>query len=132
MLPTDHVGNDEPCFGYAEVNKVSVKAGAGTRRMMIIQVVRNDNLFEYWRDMGKADAFKTEEFAFPGYVPLSNGHYEVLETVGRLKEAADNFRAKMDKPHRPFDPTDMKKGFEEYAVRRRDARKGRKMFSLIK
>ena len=130
-LLTRHVSNDEPCFGLAEVNQVSRRAGAGVRRVQIIQVIRNDRVYEYHRDMGSADTFKTEEFVFPGHIPLDNGHYEVLETVGRLKDAADDFRIKMDKPYRPFDPIDMVKGMEEFATKRRDAKVGRKMFSMV-
>lgn len=131
VLATDRVTDSEPCFGLAEVNRVDKVAGHGVRRVQIIQVIRNDQIWEYTRDLGRADAFKTEEFAFPGHVPLGTGRYEVIETVGRLRNAADEYRAKYDKPTpRNAEPTDLVKGFEEYATKRRDARKGRRQYAM--
>mgnify|MGYP001608709822 FL=1 len=99
--------------------------------MQIIRVIRADQKWEYLRDMGPASQYKTEEFIFPGAVPLGSGRYDVLETVGRLKGAADDFRAKYDKPTpRNAPQSDFVKGFEEFATRRRDRRVGRKRFAM--
>lgn len=126
---TNVVHGREPCFELAEVNKVLPIPGDGLRRMQVIRVVRNDQLWEYRRDMGSAKNFKAEEFIFPGAVPLGNGRFDVLETVERLQGAADDYRAKYDMPTpRSAPPTDFVKGFEEFATRRRDARKGRRTF----
>ena len=131
VLATDYVLPNEPCFGLSEVNRVTKVAGAGVRRFQIVQVIRDDQLWEYQRDMGPADSFKSEEFVIPGHVPLSNGHFDVIETVGRLQGAADEWRAKYDKPtERHGPPEDFVKSFEEYATKRRDARKGRRHFAM--
>lgn len=130
VLATDFVLDNEPCFELAEVNKVLPITGAGLRRIQVIRVVRSDQIWEHQRDMGPADSFKAELFAFPGAVPLGNGRYDVLETVGRLRGAADDYRAKYDRPTERRDPPDFVKGFEEFATRRRDARKGRRRFAM--
>lgn len=130
LLGTNAVNGSEPCFGLSEQNVVTLQAGVGVRRMQIIQVVRNDRIAEFRRDLGPASAFKTEEFAFPGAIPLGNGRWEVLETVERLEAAANEFRAKYDKPHERQEPEDFKEQFEAYASRRRDARAGRKRFAV--
>ena len=130
-LATDHVLPNEPCFGLAEINRASRKAGEGVRRVQIVEVVRNDQVYVHERDLGLAEAFKTEPFAIPGHFEVSPGRYDVLETVGRLQGAAEEFRAKYDKPHeRREAPQDFVKGFEEYATRRRDARVGRRQFAI--
>lgn len=129
-LATDFVRGDEPCFGLAEVNRVTTIPGAGVRRFQVIEVVRGDQVWTYERDMGPAKSFKTEEFVFPGHVRLGTGRYEVIETVARLQSAADEFRAKYDKPtERMHPPSDLRKEFEIFATRRRDARKGTRRFA---
>lgn len=128
---TQAINENEPCLELAEVNRVVPLAGAGLHRFQIVKVVRNDQVYEWVKDMGRASKFKTDQFIFPGAVALGNGRYDVLETVGRLRGAADEFRAKYDQPYQPREaPRDLRKGFEEFATRRRDAKKGRVRFAL--
>ena len=130
-LVTDFVLGKEPCFELGEFNKVRPIPGAGLRRVQVIRVVRADKVWDYERDMGEAKNFKTEEFMFPGHVPLGRGRYEVLEPVERLRAAADDYRAKYDKPTpRNAPPTDFVRGFEELATRQRDVRQGRRAFAV--
>ena len=128
---TNVVAGSEPCFELAEVNRVLPIAGDGLRRMQVVRVIRNDQMWEWQRDLGPARLFKTEQFAFPGAVSLGRGRYEVLETVERLQAAADEFRARYDKPaDRPFEPPNFVKLFKEDSARRHDARVGRRRFAI--
>lgn len=131
LIPaTNLIHDNEPCFGLAEVNRVTKTPGEGPRRFQVVQVVRNDEIVTCETDMGEASGFMTEEFAFPGHVVLGNGHYDVVETVGRLKGAADDYRAKYDEPTpRNAGHDDLVASFEEFATRRRDARTGRTHFA---
>ena len=129
-LQTAYVKDDESCFAYAEVNRVTLRSGAGVRRIQIIQVVRDDRLWEFRRDMGPAEMFKTEPFCFQGAVAMAGGRWDVLETVGRLRDAAENFRAIQDRPAQRRDPLDMVEGFYQTATRRWEAKTGRKQFAM--
>lgn len=131
VLATTFVEDNEPCFELAEVNKVYPIPGDGLRRIQVIRVIRNDRIWEHRHDMGSAGSFKAEEFAFPGAVSLGGGRFEVLETVGRLKGAADDYRARYDKPtERQQEPTDFVREFEVMATRQREARKGIRRFAM--
>lgn len=131
VLATNYVLPNEPCFELAEVNRVRPIPGAGLRREQVIRVIRGDSIVTYRRDMGPAGKFKTEEFIFPGAVPLGKDRYEVIETVERLMGEADDFRAKYDKPYQRLrPPEDLREGFEQTAMRRWDARVGRKRFAM--
>src|SRR4051812_28791556 len=123
ILATDHVRPNEPCFGLAELNRILPNEGGGTglHRVQIIEVIRGDQRWEHTRDMGLADGYAAEEFVIPGHVPVGNGRYDVIETVGRLQGAADDWRAQYGRTERPDPPQDLVKGFEEYAIKRRDA-----------
>lgn len=119
------INENEPCFELAEVNRMVPKAGAGLHRFQIITVIRNDKPVQWERDMGKANTFTADQFIWPGAVAVGDGRFEVLETVGHLRGCADEYRAKYDKPHVAQEPArDLKKGFEIYATRRREARHG--------
>jgi hypothetical protein len=128
---TEAIRGNEPCMELAEINRVIPVAGAGLHRFQIVRVVRDDEVWEWTRDMGKASNYKTEQFIFPGHVPLGNGHFEVLETVERLQAAANEYRARFNKPTpRKEAPINFKALYEEYATRRRDSRKGRVRFAM--
>ena len=127
---TEHVWPWEPCLSLSEVNRVLPVAGAGLRRIQAIRVVRNDEPWEWVSDMGPAARFKAEPFVFQGAVQLSDGRVDVLETVERLRAAADEYRAEYAKPpERPEAPA-FTLLFEEYATRRREARRNVKRFAV--
>lgn len=131
VLATEVIYPREPCFELAEVNEMLPIPGHGLRRMQRVRVVRGDKLWDWQRDMGPASAFKTEEFIFAGAVKVAEGRYNVLETVERLQDAADSYRAKYDRPEpRKHPPMDFVAGLEETATRRREARTGRRQISM--
>lgn len=121
---------DEPCFELAEINVVTNTPGAGHRRIQVIRVIRNDQIVTFRKDMGLASAFKTEEFAIPGAVRMGNGRWDVLETVERMVNTAEEWRAHQDKPAQRQEPINFVKEFEAMAEGRRDARRGRKRFAM--
>lgn len=125
------VHDNEPCFELSETNRVSKVAGAGVRRMQVVVVIRDDERWVYETDLGPASTFQAEEFVIPGAVPTVPGHFEVLETVGRLRGAADDWRAYYGRTERTHEPVDLVKQAEEFFTKRRDARRGKKQFSLV-
>ena len=63
----------------------------GFRRYQTIFVSRNDTLAKYMEDMGPAEVFISPGLDIPGGDPaLPEGQW--LETVGSLREYADQFR----------------------------------------
>ena len=90
---TSYVAPDEPCYELGETNKVLPIAGAGEHRIQMVQVIRGDRVWEYRRDLGPASDFTCPPFILKGAVPLGNGRYDILETVERLQDLADDLRA---------------------------------------
>lgn len=133
ILPaTDFVLPNEPCFELAEINRVLPVSGMGPRRIQSIVVIRNDERRVFERDLGEASGFKADEFVWPGAVQIGPDHWDVVETVARLQEAAEKYRTYFDKgTPRSEPPTDFKKAMEEYWTRKLDARLGRKQFSMV-
>jgi len=110
---------------------VTTIPGAGLRRVQVVRVIRNDQIVTFRRDMGKAEDYETEEFAIPGAVPLSNGRWDVIETVERMLWFADGFRAKQSKKlAAQREMPDFKKAWEMITDAKRDARVGRKRFPI--
>ena len=130
ILSTQAVHDNEPCFEAGETNKVLPKAGAGLRRIQRFVVIRDDRKWEFVRDLGPAATFKADQVVIGGYVPLGTGHYEVLETVGRMRGMLEDWRAMGVKGEPRQEPIDFRKAFEEFATRRRDAKRGRKRFAV--
>lgn len=129
-LATNLIHDNEPCFGLAEINRMTTISGGGAHRFQIVEVIRNDKVVIFEEDMGPSSDYKTEEFVFPGHVTLGGGRYEVIENVGRLRGEANNFRTLVDGPHqRQQEPEDLVGGFEAFATKRRDARVGRIHFA---
>lgn len=130
LLPvTSAVNGREPCFEMAEINRVLPKPGAGMRRMQFIRVVRGDKIWEFQRDLGPAAKYKGDEILIPGYSRRAHGKYAVVHTVEELLDIADAFR--QEKAHQSeTQPQDMKKLYEEDAMRRIDARVGRRRFAI--
>ncbi len=58
-------------------------------------VVRADRLAEYREDMGPTKEFATREFRILGGVPVGNGRYDILHTVGELCDIADAMHRKV-------------------------------------
>ena len=100
---TDHVLYDEPCYGLYEVNYKSPDRKS-QRRFQVIVVVRNDNLAEYRKDLGRTKEFKgIDQFRIPGgVINETTGRIDILHTVGELIDIADYLRT-----HRPFDKREL-------------------------
>ena len=126
---TGSVMSDEPCFSLVEGDRNTNVPGGGIRRLQTITVIRADSKWECVVDLGPASSFKAPPFALQGYVQVGRGRYEVLETVGRLCDAADDARAGEGLGH-SLEPLDLKKGFEESQHKRRDAAVGRTRFAV--
>ncbi len=94
-LGTDWVRFDEPCLGLFELNYQS-PGSRGFRRYQISLVVRDDKIYEYRKDMGKAKKFKgVDQIRIPGGVrDKATGKIAIAHTVGQLMDIADQLRAK--------------------------------------
>ncbi len=75
---TTVVSMDEKAWNLSEVNLVG-GPGEGLRRAQVITVNRNDQLADYFEDMGPADTFTSDQFRVPSF-------WE--HTVGELREIA--------------------------------------------
>jgi len=101
LTGTTYVLPDEPCCFLAELNELSPDFKS-LRRYQIIHVIRNDRIAEYRTDLGPASTFKATEIQFVGGVRDGKGMGYIDETVGSMKEMADQHRANigrdMDRP----------------------------------
>ncbi len=95
-LGTSWVSPDEPCLGLFELDYQS-PGNRGFHRYQIAQVIRDGQVAEYREDLGPSKKFKgVPQRRFPGgTIDPQTRRIFIVETVGRLKEAADtgrNFR----------------------------------------
>ncbi len=103
ILGTNVVTNDEACLGLYEMNLQSV-GNKGFHRYQILHVVRNDRTTEYREDLGVADNFKgIDQIRIPGGVRNElTGKFEIVETVGSLRDIAAQVRGRP-----PFDKREL-------------------------
>jgi len=73
-------------MSLCEVNLITPDMKARHRYEILI-VVRDDNLAEYRRDMGRADKFKADQINILGGVCDGNDRF-IEETVGSLRDLA--------------------------------------------
>jgi len=90
LVGTDWVDEDEPCFELYEQD-VQAPDNSGVRRYLVYRVMRNGRVAEFREDKGSATDFKDDPLVILGGVIL-NGKMEILETVGSLREIADQYR----------------------------------------
>jgi hypothetical protein len=128
VLGTTQVYPEEPCLELVEVERASLVPGGGLRRFQIVRVVRNDRVWEYMRDLGPAASIPVPSFIMKGHVELTSGRVEVLETVERLQDWAEDIRVNGIETPEP-ERTDFPRAYEEIATRRTDAKIGRKRFA---
>lgn len=89
---THYVSTDEPCLGLFEMNLQS-PGNRGWRRYQVIFVMRGDKPAEYRKDMGPARKFKAPQFRVPGgAMDEITGVFHIEETVGKLRDEADDMR----------------------------------------
>jgi len=96
LTGTTYVVADEPCFGLKEENLMSPLDGQW-HRYQILFVVRADALAEYREDLGLAKDFNAQQMVIPGGERGEDGKIYIEETVGRLKEIADELRSQSEK-----------------------------------
>ena len=137
---TDHVRMDEDAYVLYEVEKKTPDRQA-FHRYRVLQVVRNDELYEYEEDMGDVSKFTATGFCIPGggydaqpvTIWTPNGQvvvgetkktYWFEETVGSLIDAAEGVHKQ------PFDTskildnrTDLVAGYHEQIDRKRNRSK---------
>lgn len=95
---TTYVLSEEPAYNLAEVNLIAPTGKGGDTdwyRFQIIVVMRDDRLTEYRERMGLAKNFTADQFRIIGGIKDEiTGVFHIEETVGRLKEMANQLRAK--------------------------------------
>lgn len=87
---THFVINDEPCFGLSEINQMAPDNSAW-HRYQLIEVVRDDRIATYRKDMGLAKDFTADQFTIPGGA-IDKGKIYIEHTVGELKDIAFQLR----------------------------------------
>jgi hypothetical protein len=93
FIGTNWVNFNEPCYGLYELNYQS-PGNKGFHRYQIVLVVRNDQITEYRKDLGKASKFKgVDQIRIPGGIRQANGKIIIVHTVGELMDIADDLRA---------------------------------------
>lgn len=89
------VNVDEGAFLLTEVN-LPRPDSKGRHRYRFTYVNRADRLAAFKEDMGPAENFTATEFRIPGGVyDEDTGRYELLHTVGELRDMADWLRDRM-------------------------------------
>ena len=128
IIGTNFINSDEPCMELAEVNLQS-PGSKGFHRYQIIKVIRNDRVREFRLDLGKAEDFKADQIVIPGGVKDDlTGRFYCEETVGRLREVADQMRYKPPIETDYLPRTDLVKGYEEHLYNKKKQRKGQVKF----
>ena len=94
---TNLISLDEPCFSLREEYQ-QAPDGKGFRRYQVIKVVRGDKIASFMHDMGPQKTHKADCFVIPGGVwDVTDGHGELLHTVGELRDIADRIREEQPK-----------------------------------
>lgn len=108
IAATNVIGNDEACWSLTELNEPTPDS-KGVHRIQSIKVIRGvPPPIEFRRDLGPADQFRGSEVAFigGGYEP-DTGRYWCEETVGRMVEMAERWRAGYYQEPEPPAPSDL-------------------------
>jgi hypothetical protein len=91
-VTTVAVSEDELCFMLMEANML--EATGHTRvRYQLLRVVRNDRLVTAYVPLGPAQAFTANQLCIRGGAVEPNGRGWAVNTVGELREIADEMRA---------------------------------------
>jgi hypothetical protein len=121
------ISMDEPCWGLSEENLLRpTPGGRGTswRRIQRITVMRQDRPTVYEEDLGPEERFPAVPFTIPGGVLTGNGKYEILHTVGELREIAGYLREARQTPLDEIRRRDLIKGYyDDIEVRPLDRRR---------
>ncbi len=92
---TNAVLKDEPCLGLYELN-FKAPDQKSRHRYQIYVVIRNDEPYEFRKDMGLTSKFKkVDQFRIPGgVIDETTGRIFIEHTVGELSDIADWLRTK--------------------------------------
>ena len=88
------ISNDEDAYGLFELN-LQVQGSKGWHRWQIIRVERNDNFAVWYKDMGPRELYNADGIRILSGFKVRKGvrvHYETEDTVGDLKDAANELR----------------------------------------
>jgi len=93
LYGTHWVSEDEPCLGLFEIEEQSPMS-RGFHRYQVVYVLRGGKPAEYRRDMGHIRKWKgVAQLRIPGGAPSeTHDTFYIEETVGRLRESADQLR----------------------------------------
>lgn len=121
------VSNDEDCFNLAEVNLPAADSKS-VRRYQLIYVMRDQRVAECRVDLGPRESFTAAPFQVPGGVyDEATGKFEILHTVGELRDIADFQRhGYIPMPH--VEPSDLAGQWRDLIDRRRKARTNQSLF----
>ncbi len=86
LYGTTFVLDDEPCLSLKEISRQSPDS-KGFHRYQIIQVLRDDKIVEFERDLGLSSNIKVDQFRIPGGYTRGNGGV-IVHNVGELIDIA--------------------------------------------
>lgn len=109
------VFEDELCFILLEVNLLET-TGHTLMRYQLLRVVRNDHLETAYVLLGPASQFTANPIVIRGGAVEPNGRGWAVNTVGELREIADELRAL---PRHEIEPIDIQGEYREYLDQRR-------------
>lgn len=105
------VAADEPCWSLSDLIQMSPDSKS-VNRYEVVKIMRGERIVEFRRSLGPAINFNAEEFVIPGGVQ-NGGRFQVLHTVGQLREIAEAFRE--EKPRAPqLEPDDVVDKYWKY------------------
>jgi hypothetical protein len=98
LMSTYYVNLSEPCLGLFELDFPAPKTNE-RHRFLIVQVLRNDKIVEFRKDLGASKTFPHDQIRIPGGAKdEETGKFYIEHTVGELLNIAEQIRVQpMDK-----------------------------------
>lgn len=129
MPGTTYVLADEPCCSLSELNEMAPDYHS-IRRYQILHVVRGDRLAEYRKDLGLASDFRAFPFQIVGgFKDGKTGRIYIEETVGRMKEMADEMRNR-DESSRTIPVSDLIGGYADTKEQQAQSAQGKVLYFI--
>ncbi|MBU1173027.1 MAG: hypothetical protein KKD44_25985, partial [Proteobacteria bacterium] len=92
LIGTNWISEDEPCFELYEQD-VQSPDSSGFHRYEVYRVMRGGRITEFRQDKGSVEKYRgIEPLVILGGLVYPDGRIEILETVGRMREMADQYR----------------------------------------
>ena len=120
---TNWVDHDEAAYGLQELDLMA-KGSLGWHRWQIIRVMRNDEFAVWLKDMGPRELYNADQIKILSGYPVRSGgqiQYRTVDTVGELKDAADELRQLL--PYQQvmgLEPGDLVGGYQKEMERIQD------------